>query len=399
MARGRPRRQEGSITPLGDGRWLLEWHSYITDAETGKERRVHRTLTTEKMRKMDAQDRLDEELRKINAGPVTRLADDAITLGQWLRTVYVPMREANWRKATKNTNTYYLEKHIYPRLGHVSLKDLTKYQIQVLLNQLAAEGYAYTVLYHVRDLIKAALSEAVEQEVLGKNVANKTFIPEIEPRERPVLPVDMYPKILGRLEAPRDRAIFSVGSFCALRPSELFGLLWEDYQGDHFRVSNTAYHGELQRKKIKKRRLNGTENYRVVPIPARVREIMEEWRRASPNNAPEAVIFPGTRGRGRKVLSKPMHPDNWLRLHLHNIAEELKIGFHVTFQVLRRSFGTHAQETMKPKSMQAMYGHSDIRTTMDIYTQTVEPEVMKSANAVTDMLLGIDAKPISGKAQ
>lgn len=41
----------------------------------------------------------------------------------------------------------------------------------MLLNQLAAEGYSYNVIYHVRDIIKAALAEAVDQEVLERNVA------------------------------------------------------------------------------------------------------------------------------------------------------------------------------------------------------------------------------------
>jgi len=50
-------------------------------------------------------------------------------------------------------------------------------------------GYSYNVVYHVRDIIKAALAEAVEQDVLERNVARKTVIPEIEERQKPVLPV------------------------------------------------------------------------------------------------------------------------------------------------------------------------------------------------------------------
>ena len=41
--------------------------------------------------------------------------------------------------------------HVYPALEHVALKDVTKFQVQMLLNRLAAEEYSYTVVYHVRD--------------------------------------------------------------------------------------------------------------------------------------------------------------------------------------------------------------------------------------------------------
>jgi hypothetical protein len=81
------------------------------------------------------------------------------------------------------TNLDYLTNHVYPTLEHVALKDITKFQVQMLLNRLAAGEYSYTVVYHVRDLNKAGLAEAVDQEVLERNVARKTVIPEIEESE------------------------------------------------------------------------------------------------------------------------------------------------------------------------------------------------------------------------
>jgi len=68
-------------------------------------------------------------------------------------------------------------------LRNVSLKDITKFQVQMLLNQLAADDYSCNVVYHVRDIIKAALAEAVDQEVLECNMARETVIPEMEERD------------------------------------------------------------------------------------------------------------------------------------------------------------------------------------------------------------------------
>ncbi len=85
---------------------------------------------------------------------------------------------AHWRPATRRSNDGYLKKQIYPRLEHVALKDISKFQVQMLFNQLAAAGYSYNVVYHVRDIIKAALAEALDQEVLERNIARKTVIPD-----------------------------------------------------------------------------------------------------------------------------------------------------------------------------------------------------------------------------
>jgi len=120
----------------------------------------------------------------------------------------------------------------------------------------------------------------------------KTYISEIEARERHVLPETMYPRILSRLENPRDRAIFLIGSLCALRPSKLFGLLWDRFQGSHFVLINTACLGDLQRKKINRRPHYGNVSHRIVSVPEVVRLAVEEWRRHARNTAPSALMFP-----------------------------------------------------------------------------------------------------------
>ena len=158
------------------GGWEIHYNVYLTDPTTGKPKRHHRSRVVgykPKMHRADAEKILAAELAAINGGPVTRAADGTITFGNWMRNFYIPMRGANWRDATRRTNLDYLTSHVYPTLEHVALKDVTKFQVQMLLNRLAAEEYSYTVVYHVRDLIKAALAEAVDQEVLERNVARK----------------------------------------------------------------------------------------------------------------------------------------------------------------------------------------------------------------------------------
>ena len=239
-----------------------------------------------KMHRAEAEKILAAELAAINGGPVTRAADGTITFGNWMRNFYIPMRGANWRDATRRTNLDYLTSHVYPTLEHVTLKDITKFQVQMLLNRLAAEEYSYTVVYHVRDLIKAALAEALDQEVIERNVARKTVIPEIEESDKPVLPVEMYAKLLAGLDGIRDRAIFLIACFCALRPSELFGLTWGCYTGNVFTIVNTAWRGRLQRKKIKRKNRYGRTNNRLVAIPLAVRKAIELWRARCPIRTP-----------------------------------------------------------------------------------------------------------------
>jgi hypothetical protein len=103
-----------------------------------------------KMPRAHAEKILAAELAAINGGSVARAGDGTMTLAIWMRNFYIPMRGADWRAATRRTNLDYLYRHVYPTLDHVAL------------NRLAAEESSYTVVYHLRDLIKAALAEAVD---------------------------------------------------------------------------------------------------------------------------------------------------------------------------------------------------------------------------------------------
>jgi hypothetical protein len=89
------------------------------------------------MRKAEAETILAAELAAVNGGPLARVADGTLSFGEWMRNFYIPMRGANWRPATRRSNEGYLKKQIYPRIEHVWLKDISKFQVQMLLNQLA----------------------------------------------------------------------------------------------------------------------------------------------------------------------------------------------------------------------------------------------------------------------
>jgi len=108
---------------------------------------------------------------------------------------------------------------------------------------------------------------------------------------------------------------------------------------------------------------------------------------------------PAIGARGRKPLDKPMHPESWLRLRLYPVAKALGLSFHPIFQVLRRSFSTRGKREAHPTEMQAQLGHSDIRTTLNIYTQTLDAEVLHMANEVTNRLLQLRKEAEPGSIQ
>jgi hypothetical protein len=67
--------------------------------------------------------------------------------------------------------------------------------------------------------------------------------------------------------------------------------------------------------------------------------------------------------------------------------------------VPRRSFSTHGKKEAHPTEMRARLGLSDIRTTLDIYTQITDPEVARTVNQVTNRILGLGEEVKPGSVQ
>ncbi len=267
-----------------------------------------------------------------------------------------------------------LTHYIQPKLGSTPLSELEKFDCQVLLNALAEKGFSFTVVDHCRTMLKAVLEEALDAELIGKNPARKLVNPDTKEPEKHVLPKADARLLLDSL-ALRDRLMAMIAAFCAMRPGEIFGLLWSSWRGDHFHVEGTAWRGTLRPGKAKTRGSKAP-----VTIPNLLLPLLQMWRDQNPNASMDALIFPSEKG-------TPMRPENWLRRRVKPIAKAVGISTTVNFQVLRRTFATNAQSHGNAKDVQAHLRHSDIGTTLNEYTQAIPESVRKLVNAVADEVM------------
>jgi integrase len=157
----------------------------------------------------------------------------------------------------------------------------------------------------------------------------------------------------------RDYVIARVGTFCAVRSAEVFGLRWESYLGDRFLIRDSAWEGKLFENTTKKGK-------RHVGIDTNTKRIIERWKAMSLDTRPEALIFPSEAG-------TPFASRNWLQRNLRPIGARLKIKTPLTFQVMRRTFGTHNQKQLTHTSQHL--GHRSTTTTSRFYVEEVPEEV------------------------
>jgi len=368
----RTRHQDGWVEERGGRvrRWYGHYYIYVRD-ESGKESRRHIGVPLgekARLRKWQAV----AELRKIiTAGQKHQPTSNRLTLDWFTRERFLPMRQPQWAPSTRATNLYTLDRHILPALGDKPLSELDKFLCQIFLNDLAGKGFSFTVIDHCRIMLRAILEEALDADLISKNPTRKVITPETRESAKHVLPKADARLLLESL-AFRDRLMTMIAAFCAMRPGEIFGLLWSSWRGDHFQIEGTAWRGTLRPGKAKTKGSKAP-----VIIPDLLLPVLKMWREQNADAPAEALIFPSEKG-------TPMRPENWLRRRVKPVANALKISGPVNFQVLRRTFATNAQVFGSPKDVQTHLRHSDIATTLNEYTQAVPESVRRLVNAVAN---------------
>jgi integrase len=381
----RSRHQDGWVEERGtkSKRWYGHYYRYLTDAE-GKETRQHIGVMLGEKSEMRKHEAVDKLRKIITSAAKAQPKPSNLTLEWYVTERFLPMRSAQWAPSTKETNLYHLNRLILPKLGTQLLCEIEKFHCQVFLNKLAEAGFSFTIVDHCRTMLKAVFEEALDADLIGKNPARKLVNPETKEAEKFVLPKAQARQLLESLPF-RDRLMAAIAAFCAMRPGEIFGLRWSSWRRDHFQIEGTAWRGTLRPGKAKTKGSKAPVTIPDVLLPA-----LQMWREMHADAPADALIFPTEAG-------TPMRPENWLRRNLKPHAEKLGITVPVNFQVLRRTFATNAQGHGNAKDVQTHLRHSDIATTLGVYTQPIDANVRRLVNAVTADVMTSEPEPDSEK--
>lgn len=373
----RSRHQDGWIEETKSHTWKGHWFEYVRDAETGVERRRHRSrILGEKrsMRKYEAAQELAKILLPVNARQGSR-RDDRVSLKWFVENRWRPTVEGNWGESTRKTNEYFI-RAIIEKFGEKPLRELDKVELQDWLNHLACD-YSRSMVFHCFTYLKSMCGEAVEQDFLLKDPARKLKRPKTRKPDETVLEWLQYQSVIDAAMTLQDKLAIKVGSGTAVRPGELFAFRWRSLEklpsGRHaLRVTETVYKCKL-RPWAKTR---GSEDY--VPLPKRLAAELTEWRTLTAARGEQDFIFPNSQGGF-------LDYENFEARVLEPIRLELGLT-KLNFQVLRRTYATRAVGERKGtlKDVQKQLRHSRPDTTLENYVKEIPESVYRMVDAMYD---------------
>lgn len=359
----RRRYQKGSLKTVC-GRWIAQWRE-------GRKKRKRVLGLVSKVRKSDAQRKLDEILAPINArmaGP-----DPEMTFGTFVSSIYLPFYKRKWKDSTSASNDDRVHRYLVSEFEERALGSFRREQLQDFLDARGASGLSYSTVAHLRWDLRQILGMAVVEGYIMRNPAELLFVPRGCPRPNTAIMTAEQVNLLFSVLELRELLIAKLAVIAGMRPGEIFALNWGRLKHDHVDIQQRVYRGRIDTPKT-------FHSIRHAALAEGLRETIEHWRGASGDPADDAWVFPSENG------VTPVAKDNCWRRHVKPRLEPVGLGW-VNFLVMRKTHNCIAkQEGVDPRVRADQMGHT-VDVNEHVYTQSALNQRIAAVNTVEKALV------------
>ena len=351
------------------------------DPLTGKRQRQYRTVNGTKKEAEAVLDRMKAELD----GGEAVLKPSALKLSDWLDewlTLYLPNIEETTRAGYKDR----INNKLIPYLGNIQLKSLKTAMIQRWVNTLSQEeNLSPKSVKNVFLNLKAALDKAVTLRMIPQNPCTGVELPKLQKYQAEVYDEAEITKLFEVAKGTDMYLLISLELSLGLRRGEIAALQWSDVDFERS-VIHITQNSVLVGSKTITKAPKTQAGIRDLYVGDKLLELLKsEYKKYLDDKKRLGGDFIDSNHIIRQPNGKEFVPTSltqkWIRFRKeHGLKEILLHDLRHTCATAMLSAG------IQPKVIQARLGHSDISTTLNIYTHSL-PSMNKEAGEKIDELL------------
>lgn len=180
--------------------------------------------------KKEAEQALTAAMNEYNNGGTVFEPTD-ITVSDYLDQWYDLHCKLNLKYNTQVGYLQIIENHLKPTFGIYKLKAINSTILQEYANSLKLNGYSKSHIVGILTVFQSALDYAIEPlHYISQNPMKSVKFPKVErkPKERIILTLDEWQRIIDRFRDTRYYIPLMIGFYTGLRISEAFALTWDD---------------------------------------------------------------------------------------------------------------------------------------------------------------------------
>jgi integrase len=281
-----------------------------------------------------------------------------------------------------------VRKNIVPLLGTAQLTKLRSDQISAAYSKALATGrrdgkggLSPRTVHHMHRILKQALTQAVDWQMLVRNPANAVKPPKVEDKPMQTYDLSQTAALLEGIRGTRMFVPAMLGVLCGMRRGEILALRWGnvDLAGGDIAVVQSAEQTKagVRYKETKSGRA------RTLALSTTAVDELKAWR----TRQAQELLRLGVRANGNtfvvtQVDGSPLQPRSltheWVR-----VIGKTPLP-RVRFHDLRHCHATHLLASgVHPKIASERLGHSKIGITLDLYSHVL-PGMQEDAVAKVD---------------
>jgi integrase len=377
---GRGANGRSTIVKQDDGRW----HGFVSMGAKGdgsRDRRhvsaATRARVVEKVKSLEA---------KRDAGMV-RASGKAMLVDEWLDYWAENIASVRVRARTLATYRTMIRLHLNPYIGKRRLDQLQPEHLEQTYKQLLDKGLSPASVLRVHRMLHRALKIAMQRDRVARNVATLVEPPRQErPKTPEPLDVEECKRVLAAAEGLRNSARWTVALALGLRQSEALALQWKDIDFDRGTLSVRRGLHRVPAEGLVFTEPKTDRSRRTIAVPAPLIEALRRQRVAQNEERLVAgtewddwdLVFAQSNGR---PLDKHSDYEAWIKLLNRAKVRHIRLhdGRH-TAATLLLTAGVH------PRVVMELLGHSQMRTTTDIYSHVMPALAQEAADRMAKTL-------------
>lgn len=317
------------------------------------------------------------------------LANHELSVDEWYK-IWMEIYEISIRDSTRHQYDKMYNK-VKEDIGFIKMKDLNTTTIQKALNNLPSDAYRK----RVRSILHSMFQKAVDDNIIDRNPARKAVwnVQHDAKRIKQPMTLEQEKLFVDYIYRPRVKQsqlehaeLMEFMLETGMRLGEATGLEWKSVDFDNSMIyvntnlvttmaieEDGTVKGRYPRFHYPKTEMGK----RKIPMTQRARELLliEKERDNAikslyePKEGFEDLVFVSW-------LNTPIYDDT-IRRSLSKLTQELRKidpNFpNVSPHILRHTFATRCVENgMNIKTLQKLLGHTNFKTTMDIYSHTTD---------------------------
>jgi integrase len=306
---------------------------------------------------------------RVNVG--SRTFNGRTTLAEYFDACYLPWVTETKAAATSAGYTKTFTRHLRPVFGKRKMTDITTGNVTKMLTSAAQGGLHSRMLSHIKWCLSGIYEHAIATDVLTKNPARDAkVLCRVDRVDSPVVYSLQDVMTMLTLLTPIDlqaAVAVALAYFAGLRPAEIRGLQWADYDGQELHIKRAVWRNVVGITKTPESRAS-------VPVAEPLRVLLAKLHGSSNR---EGYILANCFGR-------PLDLDS---LNLRVITPVMK-KHNITwagFYPCRRGISSLLTQTSNALNATGMLRHSNPITALQHYTRASKEAIADAMRAVDVM--------------